>query len=57
MEGLTQLMKTIERIKANLNPELSIRGILLTMYDKRNKLSSQVEKEARDFFNDKVYLN
>jgi len=56
LEGLTQLMKTIERVKANLNPELSIRGILLTMYDKRNKLSSQVEKEARDFFNDKVYL-
>ena len=45
-----------ERIKANLNPDLIIRGILLTMYDKRNKLSSQVEKEARDFFNDKVYL-
>ena len=56
LEGFTQLMKTIERVKANLNPELSIRGILLTMYDKRNKLSSQVEKEARDFFNDKVYL-
>ena len=56
LEGLTQLMKTIERIKANLNPDLIIRGILLTMYDKRNKLSSQVEKEARDFFNDKVYL-
>ena len=56
LEGLTQLMKTIERIKVNLNPELKIRGILLTMYDKRNKLSSQVEKEARDYFNDKVYL-
>ena len=55
LEGLTQLMKTIERIKTNLNPELKIRGILLTMYDKRNKLSSQVEKEARDFFNEKVY--
>ncbi|MBD1133119.1 ParA family protein [Pelagibacterales bacterium SAG-MED44] len=55
LEGLTQLMKTIERIKVNLNPELSIRGILLTMYDKRNKLSSQVEKEARDYFNEKVY--
>jgi len=49
-------MKTIERIKANLNPELKIRGILLTMYDKRNKLSSQVEKEARDYFNEKVYV-
>ena len=56
LEGLTQLMKTIERIKINLNPELKIRGILLTMYDKRNKLSSQVEKEARDYFNEKVYL-
>ena len=55
LEGLTQLVKTIERIKVSLNPELKIRGILLTMYDKRNKLSSQVEKEARDYFDDKVY--
>jgi chromosome partitioning protein len=55
-EGLTQLIKTIERIKVNLNPELKIRGILLTMYDKRNKLSAQVEKEARDYFKEKVYL-
>ena len=55
LEGLTQLMKTIERIKVSLNPSLKIRGILLTMYDKRNKLSSQVEKEARDYFKEKVY--
>jgi len=55
LEGLTQLMKTIERIKANLNPSLEIQGILLTMYDRRNKLSSQVEQEARDYFKDKVY--
>jgi len=55
LEGLTQLIKTIERIKVSLNPELQIRGILLTMYDKRNKLSAQVEKEARDYFSDKVY--
>jgi len=55
LEGVTQLMKTIERVKSNLNPNLLIRGILLTMFDKRNKLSSQVEKEARDFFKDKVY--
>ena len=55
LEGLTQLMKTIERIKNNLNPELSIRGILLTMYDRRNKLSSEVEKEARNYFKEKVY--
>jgi chromosome partitioning protein len=55
LEGLTQLMKTIDRVKVNLNPDLKIRGILLTMYDKRNKLSSQVEKEARDYFTDQVY--
>ncbi len=55
LEGLTQLMKTIERIKNNLNPELSVRGILLTMYDKRNKLSGQVEQEARNYFKEKVY--
>lgn len=55
LEGITQLMKTIDRIKTNLNPELSIRGILLTMYDKRNKLSGEVEKEARGYFKDKVY--
>ena len=55
LEGLTQLMKTIERIKTNLNPHLEIRGILLTMYDKRNKLSGQVEIEARNYFKDKVY--
>ena len=55
LEGLTQLVKTIDRVKENLNSDLSIRGIILTMYDKRNKLSSQVEKEARDYFKDKVY--
>ena len=55
LEGLTQLMKTIERIKVNLNPSLEIQGILLTMYDKRNKLSSEVEQEARSYFKEKVY--
>ena len=55
LEGLTQLVKTIDRIKESLKSGLSIRGIILTMYDKRNKLSSQVEKEARDYFKDKVY--
>jgi chromosome partitioning protein len=55
LEGLTQLMKTIERIKVNLNPKLEIQGILLTMYDRRNKLSSQVEEEARSYFKEKVY--
>ena len=55
LEGLTQLMKTIDRIKYNLNPSLNIRGILLTMYDKRNKLSGEVEQEARNYFKEKVY--
>jgi chromosome partitioning protein len=55
LEGLTQLMKTIERIKDQLNSDLEIRGILLTMFDKRNKLSSQVENEARNYFKEKVY--
>ncbi len=55
LEGLTQLMKTIDRIKTNLNPELIIKGILLTMYDKRNKLSSEVEKDSREYFKEKVY--
>ena len=55
LEGLTQLIKTIERIKSNLNPSLEIRGILLTMYDKRNRLSGEVEKEARNYFKEKVY--
>tara|TARA_B100001996_G_scaffold189440_1_gene144906 strand:- start:3808 stop:4608 length:801 start_codon:yes stop_codon:yes gene_type:complete len=55
LEGITQLVKTIERIKVKLNPELKIRGILLTMFDKRNKLSSQVDDEARKYFKEKVY--
>ena len=53
MEGITQLVKTIDRIKLNLNPSLTVRGILLTMFDKRNKLSSQVDKEARNYFKEK----
>ena len=48
-------MKTIERIKVSLNPNLKIRGILLTMFDKRNKLSSEVDREARNYFKEKVY--
>ena len=55
LEGISQLVKTIERIKINLNPILEIRGILLTMFDKRNKLSTQVDDEARKYFKEKVY--
>ena len=55
LEGLSQLMQTIDRVKDKLNPTLEIRGVLLTMFDKRNKLSAQVEADAREFFKDKVY--
>jgi len=55
LDGLSQLVKTIDRIKIKLNPELNIRGVLLTMFDKRNKLSGQVDSEARKFFKNKVY--
>ena len=57
LEGITQLVKTIDRIKINLNPNLNVRGILLTMFDRRNKLSSQVDREARNYFKEKVYEN
>jgi chromosome partitioning protein len=56
LEGITQLVKTIDRIKENLNPSLSIRGILLTMFDKRNKLSAEVDREARNYFKDKTVI-
>ena len=55
LEGLSQLTKTIDRIKIKLNPQLDIRGVLLTMFDKRNKLSAEVDYEARKFFKSKVY--
>ena len=55
LEGLSQLMQTIDRVKDKLNPTLEIRGVLLTMFDKRNKLSAQVEADAREFFKEKVY--
>ena len=55
LEGLSQLIKTIDRIKFKLNPTLVIRGVLLTMFDKRNKLSAEVDYEARKFFKSKVY--
>ena len=55
LEGLSQLMQTIDSVKNKLNPTLEIRGVLLTMFDKRNKLSAQVEADAREFFKEKVY--
>jgi chromosome partitioning protein len=55
MEGLSQLLKTIKLIKENLNPDLTIEGILLTMVDKRNNLSHQVTEEVRKHFSGLVF--
>ena len=55
LEGMSSLIKTISLIKENFNPKLNIEGILLTMVDKRNTLSSLVEKDVRDHFGDTVY--
>ncbi len=55
LEGLSQLLKTVEQVKQTLNPNLSIHGIVLTMYDTRNNLSSQVVADVREFMGKKVY--
>ena len=55
LEGLSKLIKTIEIVKSNLNSNLKLNGIILTMYDKRNSLSSLIEKEAREYFEMNVY--
>ena len=55
LEGLSQLLKTVEQVRGALNPTLSIHGIVLTMYDARNNLSDQVMADVRQFMGDKVY--
>ena len=55
LEGLTQLMKTIELVRAKINPALEIQGIVLTMFDKRNRLSEQVEADVRKHMGEMVY--
>jgi chromosome partitioning protein len=55
LEGLTALMDTIKLIKQDLNPDLSIEGVLLTMYDSRNNLADQVSQEVRKYFGNKVF--
>ena len=55
LEGLSDLMDTIERTRENFNPDLKIKGIILTMYDERTNLSKQVEEEVRNYFKAKVY--
>lgn len=55
LEGLSQLLSTVEQVKTALNPELSIHGIVLTMYDARNNLSGQVVADVREHMGDTVY--
>ncbi|AVT74367.1 ParA family protein [Rhodopseudomonas palustris] len=55
LEGLSQLLQTVEQVRANLNPNLTIHGIVLTMFDSRNNLSSQVVADVRQFMGKKVY--
>jgi chromosome partitioning protein len=55
LEGLSQLLKTVEQVKTTLNPKLSIHGIVLTMFDSRNNLSNQVVADVRQFMGPKVY--
>ncbi|MDH4038087.1 MAG: AAA family ATPase [Candidatus Krumholzibacteria bacterium] len=55
LEGLGQLLSTVKRVQASLNPALAIEGVVLTMYDKRLNLTSQVAQEAVNYFGDKVF--
>jgi chromosome partitioning protein len=55
LEGLSQLLRTVDLVRSALNPDLEIQGVVLTMYDKRNNLSDQVAGEVRSFFGAKVY--
>ena len=55
LEGLSQLLRTLDLVRASLNPDLDVEGILLTMHDLRNNLTRQVEAEVRGHFGEKVY--
>jgi chromosome partitioning protein len=55
LEGLTQLMRTIDLVRGSLNPNLEIQGVVLTMYDRRNSLSEQVARDVRGHFGETVY--
>jgi chromosome partitioning protein len=55
LEGLSQLVNTIELVRAGLNPKLEIQGVVLTMFDKRNSLTEQVAADVRAHFGEKVY--
>ena len=55
LEGLSQLMRTVDMVRQSFNPVLEIQGLVLTMYDRRSSLSGQVANDVRAHFGDKVY--
>jgi chromosome partitioning protein len=55
LEGLSQLLRTVEQVRSTLNPDLTIQGVVLTMFDARNKLSGQVVTDVREYLGDKVF--
>jgi chromosome partitioning protein len=55
LEGLSQLLNTIQAVRASTNPQLELLGVALTMFDKRNSLSEQVQAEVANYFGDKLF--
>ena len=55
LEGISQIVRTVDRVRQRLNPRLHLQGIVLTMFDRRNNLSELVAADARSFFGDRVY--
>lgn len=55
LEGLSQLLQTVEQVKGSINPDLHIHGIVMTMYDRRNNLANQVVDDVREFMGEQVY--
>lgn len=55
LEGLSQLLRTVDQVRGALNPDLSVQGVVLTMYDPRNNLSTQVEEDVRSHLGERVY--
>jgi len=55
LEGLSQLLNTMNMVQENLNPQLQIEGVLMTMYDSRLKIANQIVQDVKNFFGDKLY--
>lgn len=55
LEGLSQILRTIDTVRARINPQIELQGVVLTMHDRRNNLTSQVEEDVRSHLSDKVY--